>query len=129
MAPRIARARIVEIWRYYQAGIVNTAFGLAIYSLFVWLGMNIFLAQLLAQVIGVAFNYFTYSSHVFRAAGPAKLRFVLSYVVGYFIALGTLALVARFVQSPYLAGAISALIVSVINYFVLKNLVFRTRAA
>ena len=128
MVSRIPRARIVEIWRYYQAGIINTAFGLAIYSLFVWLGMNIFLAQLLAQVIGVAFNYFTYSNHVFPTAGPAKLRFMLSYVVGYFVALGTLALVARFVRSPYLAGAISALIVSVINYFVLKNLVFRTRA-
>jgi putative flippase GtrA len=129
MAPRISRGRIVEIWRYYQAGIVNTVFGLTVYSLFVWLGVNIFLAQLVAQIIGVAFNYLTYSGHVFRAAGPAKLRFVLSYVVGYFIALGTLAIVSRVVQSPYLAGAISALVVSVLNYFILRNLVFRTRAA
>jgi hypothetical protein len=57
------------------------------------------------------------------------MRFLLSYVVGYFIALGTLAIVSRVVHSPYLAGAISALVVSALNYFILKNLVFRTGAA
>ena len=123
----VSRARLAELWRYYQAGIVNTAFGLTAYSLLVWLGMNMFAAQLMSHLIGMAFNYLSYSRHVFRDAGPAKLRFVLSYAVNYLLGLATLAIVARFVASPYLAGIIAAGIVSVVNYFALKHLVFRNR--
>ncbi len=125
---RMSRSRLVELWRYYQAGIVNTAFGLAAYSLLVWLGLNMYVAQLVAHTLGVAFNYLTYSRHVFRDAGPAKLRFVLSYAANYLVGLATLAAVAQVVASPYLAGIVSAGIVSVINYFALRHFVFRARA-
>lgn len=120
-----SRARILEIWRYYQAGVVNTAFGIAAYSLLVWLGMNMFLAQLTAHCIGVAFNYLTYSRHVFRGAPTAKLRFALSYVLNYVMGLAVLAVVAQFIASPYGAGFVTIMIVTVINYFVLKQFVFR----
>jgi putative flippase GtrA len=79
--------------------------------------------------MGMTFNYFTYSRHVFRDAAPAKLRFMLSYGVNYLIGLAALAVVSRFVASPYLAGLGAAVIVSVINYFALKHLVFKTNAA
>lgn len=125
----VSRARLLELWRYYQMGVLNTAFGLGMYALLVWLGMNMFVAQLVAHVLGVAFNYLTYSRHVFRDAGPAKLRFVLSYAVNYLIGLATLALLSRVIASPYIAGFVSAVLVSFINYFALKLLVFRSRPA
>lgn len=125
----MSRARLMELWRYYQTGVVNTAFGLGSYALLVWLGLNMFAAQLLSHLMGMAFNYFSYSRHVFRDAGPAKLRFTLSYAVNYLLGLGTLAAVARFIASPYLAGFVCAVIVSVINYFALKYLVFRAKPA
>lgn len=125
----VSRARLRELWRYYQAGIINTAFGLAAYSVLVWLGMNMFVAQFISHLMGMAFNYFTYSRHVFRDAAPAKLRFVLSYGVNYLVGLATLAVVARFIASPYLAGFVAAVIVSVINYFALKHLVFKADTA
>jgi putative flippase GtrA len=127
--PGISRARLVELWRYYQAGILNTAFGLAAYSLLVWAGMNMFAAQFVSHLMGMTFNYFTYSRHVFRDAAPAKLRFVLSYGVNYLVGLATLAVVSRFIASPYLAGFVAAMLVSVINYFALKHLVFKADAA
>ncbi|WP_175488116.1 GtrA family protein [Sphingomonas sp. NFR04] len=125
----MTRARLQELWRYYQMGVLNTAFGLGMYAALVWLGMNMFVAQLTAHLLGMAFNYLTYSRHVFRDAGPAKLRFALSYGVNYLLGLATLALISRFVASPYIAGLMSAVIVSVVNYFALKSLVFRRRAA
>lgn len=125
---RMSRVRFIELWRYYQAGIANTVFGLAAYSVLVWLGFNMYVAQLIAHTLGVAFNYLTYSRHVFRDASPAKLRFVISYAGNYLVGLATLAAVAQVVVSPYLAGIGSAGIVSVINYFALKHLVFRARA-
>ncbi|WP_294256623.1 GtrA family protein [uncultured Sphingomonas sp.] len=125
----VSRARLLELWRYYQMGVLNTAFGLGTYALLVWLGMNMFAAQLSAHLLGMAFNYFSYSRHVFRDAAPAKLRFVLSYGANYLLGLATLAAVSRVVASPYLAGFISAFLVSIVNYFALKRLVFRAKAA
>lgn len=116
--------RLLEIFRYYQAGAVNATFGFGLYALLVWLGLGMYLAQVTAHVLGVAFNYFTYSRHVFRDAGSAKLRFLLSYGVNYFTSLAALMLVSLVVKSSYLAGFAAIVITSVINYVMLKYLVF-----
>lgn len=126
---RISQEKIKEIWRYYQAGIVNTAFGFGAYSFLVWIGLNLFLAQLIAHFSGVVFNYLTYSRHVFRGTAPARLRFALSYVGNYLLGLAMLYICSRIVPSPYAAGFLSILIVSAINYFALKHFVFRGKAA
>lgn len=119
-----------RLLRYYQAGIVNTAFGYALYASFVAIGFNMYVAQITAHVIGVVFNYFTYSRYAFRDAQPSKSRFILSYVVNYLLGLATLATVAQFIRSPYLAGAVTMVSVSLANYFILKHFVFfRQRAA
>ena len=120
--------RFAELWRYYQAGVVNTLVGFGLYALLVRAGLNMYAAQVIAHVLGVAFNYLTYSRHVFRDAGPAKTRFVLSYGVNYLASVATLALVSQIVRSPYLAGGIATVIVSLLNYFALKHLVFVRRA-
>lgn len=125
---RLSRARLSELWRYYQVGIANTAFGLGVYALLVRLGLNMYLAQFLAHGLGVAFNYLTYSRHVFRDANPAKLRFLLSYMGNYLVGLATLATIALVVKSPYVAGILAAGLVSIINYFALKRFVFLARS-
>jgi putative flippase GtrA len=124
--PGVLRSkRLMEIVRYYQAGVVNTVFGLGAYSALVWAGLGIYPAQLLSHVLGMGFNYFTYSRHVFSDSGPAKARFVLSYAVNYVLSVGALALISRFVDNPYVAGVASAVIVSLVNFFFLKLFVFR----
>ena len=128
MPINLERAHWIELLRYYSTGLVNLAFGLGCYMLLVWAGLNTFAAQLLSHVIGMAFNYFTYSRHVFRDTAPAKARFVLSYAVNYGVNLAILAVVAQFVKSPYAAGFVTALIASVVNYFALKFFVFRKPA-
>lgn len=125
----ISRERLTEIWRYYQAGLINTAFGFGAYAFLVWLGLNLFAAQLVAHLAGMGFNYLTYSRHVFRGSGPARLRFILSYASNYVVGLAMLYLCSRVIVSPYLAGFASTVIVSVINYFALKYLVFRSKPA
>jgi putative flippase GtrA len=126
---RLRTERVLEIVRYYQAGIVNTLFGVGAYSALVWAGLGIYPAQAVSHVAGMGFNYLTYSRHVFRDAGPAKTRFVLSYAVNYVASLATLAVVSRFIDNPYVAGILAAFIVSVVNFFALKFVVFRRNAA
>jgi len=117
------------LWRYYQVGIVNTAFGYGMYALFVAAGLNMYVAQILAHVLGVAFNYITYSRHVFRDTAASKPRFIASYMFNYLLGLASLVAVSRVVHSPYLAGLVAMLFVSLVNFFVLRHAVFIANAA
>jgi len=119
---------VQRLWRYYQAGIVNTAFGYGLYALFVWIGLNMYLAQIIAHVLGVAFNYFTYSRHAFQDSDVSKGRFILSYAVNYLLGLAALWSASHVIPSPYLAGFVAVVIVSLLNYLILKNWVFTVRA-
>ena len=119
---------IERLWRYYQAGIVNTAFGYGLYALLVAFGLNMYVAQIVAHLLGMAFNYFTYSRHAFDDSEVSKSRFILSYAVNYLLGLGALWAVSQAVASPYVAGFIAVAIVSLINYFILKHWVFTPRA-
>src|SRR6516165_8812796 len=80
-----------EMIRFYQAGLVNTAFGFGLYTLFVYLGMNLFAAQLSSHACGMVFNYFTFQKHVFRSSNPKIFRYISSYAVNYFVSLALLA--------------------------------------
>jgi putative flippase GtrA len=109
--------------------VINTLFGFGLYALFVWLGLNIYVAQIVAHILGVIFNYFSYSRYTFSDMTASKFAFFLSYVVNYLLSLASLALCAQVIASPYVAGLLSGVIVSLINFFVLKRLVFRTASS
>ena len=113
--------------RYYQAGIVNTAFGYGLVALLLAVGVNVYIAQFFAHTAGVAFNYFTYSKHTFRDERGSLPRFIASYVGNYLLGLAALATSLQFIRSPYIAGLLVVIFVSFINYFVLKHLVFAER--
>lgn len=117
-----------RLWRYYQAGIVNTLFGYGLFALFVRVGLNMYVAQICAHLLGMAFNYFSYSRHVFHDAEASKVRFVLSYAFNYVLGLSSLAAASLIIHSPYVAGIVSIIFVSLVNFFVLNNLVFFRKA-
>ena len=117
-----------RLWRYYQAGIVNTLFGYGLFVLFVTLGWNIYLSQVTSHFLGMVFNYYTYSRYAFAGHSGSKLKFAASYAFNYVLGLGALAVATRFTSSPYLAGLASVIFVSIVNYFILKRLVFRRPA-
>ena len=121
----LSRERGLEIFRFLVAGGLNTAFGYGLYAGLIWLGLDRYAAQAIGYVLGTGINYFTYSRGVFTDAGPAKMRFALSYAGNYLINLAGLKLASHFIADPYLAGAVTTFAVVVLNYAVLKRLVFR----
>ena len=127
MASAASVTSLARLWRYYQAGIVNMLFGYGAYALLLKLGLWMYAAQLVAHVLGVAFNYFSYSRHVFRNSHGSKPRFVMSYGLNYLFALVSLAAAAQLIPSPYLAGLIAILCVSLINYLILRHFVFTAK--
>jgi len=116
-----------QLWRYYQAGIVNTIFGYALFAIFVRLGINIYVAQIASHIIGVIFNYFTYSRYAFAGKDSRIVNYILAYALNYLVSVGGLFLIQHVVKSPYLCGIIATIIASIVNYFVLKVSVFGGR--
>ncbi len=123
-AAQAGQIRWSELWRFYQAAVINTAFGFGLYALLIWLGLDRYVAQAIAFVSGVAFNYLVYSRHVFRDGARAKARFAMAYGLNYLVNLGLLKLLSLFVANAYIAGFSASLAASLINYLVLKHLVF-----
>jgi len=87
-----------------------------------------FVAQFIATVIGVIFNYFTYSRAVFRGSRGAIGQFIVAYLGQYLISLGALAGLSRLFPNPYLAGLGALIITSLVFYLVLRRWVFRPGA-
>jgi putative flippase GtrA len=113
-----------RLFRYYQAGIVNTAFGYSLFAIFIYFGANIYVAQISSHAIGMLFNYFTYSRYTFGDIPGNRWRFFGSYIVNYFINLTLIIMIKPFIQSLYAVGLIVTLITSLLNYFILKIFVF-----
>ena len=123
-----SRTRSAELWRYSFVGAINTAFGYGLYALLVFLGLNLFVAQILAHVSGSTFNYFMFRRHVFRHHEHPFGRYILAYALNYLMGVTCLAAVHSFIKSPYLAGLGSLIITASINYFILKKFVFQTQS-
>jgi putative flippase GtrA len=119
---------LCEVFRFYQAAAVNTAFGYGLYALLLWLGLGRYPAQAVAHVCGTGFNYLTYSRHVFRARRGSPWRFVLTYAGNYALNLALLATLSLWVRSPYAAGLLATLAASLVNYAALKLFVFERDA-
>lgn len=120
----VSRAGLAQLWRFYQAAALNTAFGFGLYAIFVACGINLFVAQAISFVCGTAFNYLTYSRHVFRGGSPAKARFAGAYAANYVMNVAFLAAFNRVFANHYAAGAAAVLAASLLNFVVLKTMVF-----
>ena len=119
---------VAQLWRFLKVGALNTLFGYALYAALVAIGLQMFVAQTVGTVIAVAFNYVTYSRHVFAGAPASRLRFVLSYALNYLVSLAALALSALVFPSPYVAGLFATMVAAAINFIVLRRFVFTARS-
>jgi putative flippase GtrA len=90
---------------------------------------NIYAAQITSHVIGMVFNYFMFSMHVFPGQKPVLWSYILTYAFNYLLSVLCLALIHHVVASSYLAGGITLVTVSFINYFLLKKFVFHRQRA
>ncbi len=118
-----------RVWRFYQAGVINTLFGYGAYALLVRLGLNIYLAQIASHLAGMAFNFLTYSRYVFKGHDASLIRYFASYAGQYAISVTALAGASAVGLNPYVAGLVAIGATSVVNYFVLKVFVYRVRGA
>jgi putative flippase GtrA len=112
--------------RFVLVGILNAAFGYAIYSVFILVSLPPWLALLIATCLGIAFNFLTFGRLVFKSiAGRLAPRFALTYSGMYAVNLFVLKSLILIGLHPLVAQALSLPIIVPCTYFALRLLVFR----
>ena len=104
----------------------NTIFAYSIFALFTWLGFSSALASLAQICIGALFNFISTGSIVFANKNIALVwRFVGVYLITYLAYAGTLRVLESSIPNQYIRGAILALPLAFLTFFLLKKFVFR----
>lgn len=113
--------------RFVLVGILNTAFGLGLYCLFVFFGIPYRCAVLLSTILGVLFNFKTIGALVFKNTNNRLIfKFVAAYVIIYFINIGFIYLLLELTElNEYIAGIIATPIVAIASFILQKHFVFK----
>lgn len=122
-----------QLLRFVLVGGLNTAFGVGVYCLAIFIGLPYYVATLVSNVLGVLFNFVTTGNLVFRNGNPRLIfRFVACYVVIYFVNTALVKLFAYLVsrtlylENPYYwAGIVATPFVALCSYFLLKKFVYK----
>ncbi len=116
--------------RFVFVGGLNTVFGLCIYCLMICLGLSYIMATLISQVLGVLFNFMTTGTLVFENSDKKLIfRFLLCYVLTYFINVGiNNALQAFLGVNEYISGIGAIIISALISFFILKLFVYNSKS-
>ena len=114
-----------KLFKFGLVGIVNTLISIGFYMLFVKLGMNYILANILSYMIGLLNSYYWNKKWVFKNTGN-HLSVFTKFVMVNLIVLGinTLSLfllVNKLGLNQYVAQLISTVIGMGINFILNKN--------
>lgn len=113
--------------RFIFVGMLNTAFGVGMYCLFLWMGVPYQLATLMSTVLGVLFNFKTIGVLVFENKDNSLIfRFALCYVVAYFINIGIIWLFKHYLND-YWSGILATPFVAVFSFLLQKTFVYNKK--
>lgn len=115
--------------RFLFVGVLNTLFGYGVYCLMILMGCTYVWATLISQVLGVLFNFITTGNLVFENNDKRLIfRFVLSYIVTYFINIGVnRTLQVLFDCNTYISGFGATLVSALCSFLILKLFVYRQK--
>ncbi len=128
MRAQYSRAGIRRFIRFIVVGLVNTCFSFSAYAISTYCGAPTGLAVLIANVLGVFFNFKTTGRFVFRIKDHRLIpRFIGVYILTYFIGVAGIKVLLSWGINRYLAGAMIAIPTAVASFLMLSLCVFRTR--
>ena len=116
---------VPRVARFLAVGVLNTAFGYALFALLAWLGLPYPLAIGAATVAGVAFNFLTTGSLVFGDRRARLLpRFAAVYAAVYAANVAAVAGLLHLGLNLYLANALAILPLALLAYGLQRRFVF-----
>ena len=115
--------------RFIFVGGLNTAFGLGMYCLLVWLGMSYIWATLISHILGIFFNFLTTGTLVFENSDKRLIfKFFLNYGLTYFINIGINKSLQVAGLNTYFSGIGATIITALISFFILKRFVYKDKS-
>lgn len=115
-----------QIARFLLAGLINTAFGYSIYIIFIALNVYYPVALILANILGILFNFLTTGRYVFNKLESQRFpTFFGVYVVVYLINLVLLTSLIYFGIGKVTGQAVCMLITVPITFILLKRFVYQ----
>ena len=124
---RITRVRFI---RFLLVGVLNTAFGYAVYAAFLFVGLPYAAASLCALAVGVVFSFKTSQKLVFGTSSKwAFARYVSFWLCVYLLNILFIKLFISFGFDAYVAGLFALGPVTVLSYLGQRFLVFAASAS
>jgi putative flippase GtrA len=121
-------ARPAEFFSFVAIGALNTCFGYCIYAFMIFLGYQPPLALLMANGLGIGFNFLTFGKIVFKNFDWKRApHFLVIYSINYLANIWMLSVVQRYIPSPYVAYLIVLPISVIFLYFSLRRFAFGRR--
>ena len=118
-----------QFLRFILVGGLNTAFGIGVYCLAIFIGLPYYLAALVSNVLGICFNFITTGSLVFNNSDPRLVfRFVGAYVISYFVNTAIIKVFILMGLNSYWAGILATPFVAICSYGLLKHFVYRKKS-
>ena len=113
--------KVCEIVSFLSVGVLNTVFGYSLYAGLIYLGANLYVAQLTGRLIGLCFNFYSYQYIALRDRRLEPLRFVLAYMIGYVFAVFLLWFFYSITADKYIAGAFCLFCSAIVNFMLLRG--------
>jgi len=111
--------------RFILVGVVNTLFGYLVFGFFTYIGQPDSLSVLMANLLGVAFNFVTYGKAAFGSFSWTRMpRFAVVYGINYAGNVAALGALRSHGVSPYVAQLAILPFSIVFLYFALRYFVF-----
>lgn len=118
-----------RFFRFLIIGGINTAFNYCLYAFIVFIGFSYIIATTISLIVGLIFNFKTHGKYVFHdESNHLFYRYVISWIIIYFVNLGMLSLMVERGVNSYLAGAFLLPIIAVFSFVVLRYMVFHEKS-
>jgi putative flippase GtrA len=117
-----------KIIKFLGAGLLNTAFGYAVYAGLLFFNAPYLAALFFATIAGVIFNYFSFGRMVFDGHGSWLVfgKFVAAYALIYGVNAALLSVLTdHFLLNPYLGQAICIPLSVLLSWILMNHWVYK----
>jgi putative flippase GtrA len=116
--------------KFILVGLLNTAFGSAVYATLIYVSLPIWAALLCGNAAGVIFNFFTTGSFVFSDVALTRLpRFLVTYAVCYVINYASIKALVTLHLNAIESQLVMALPMAALSFCLMSKYVFRFQAS
>jgi putative flippase GtrA len=113
---------------FLAVGGINTIFGYGVFALCIYLKFHYVLASVIANVLGILFNFKTTGVIVFKNSdNTLLLKFFMVYGISFCIGIIYLWVMNQFAISNYISGALWIIPNAIIAYTLQRILVFKSK--